>query len=370
MSDDMDIRATIDRFYADFYEHAPDMYALIDADSGTIDSCNQTFARELGYDVSEVVGSDEEQFFEENSTTALQRIRETLEETDEIDNVEVEMRRADGSTFAGSLSATAFRKDGELVAIHSSIRDISTLKETECELRRRTEQLERSNEQLEQFAYLASHDLQEPLRMVASYTQLLEKRYRDELDDQARQYIDYAVEGAERMKQLINDLLTYSRVGGPDSQFERVDTDALLEDVEANLRMTIGESGATIHWSELPDVEGDYSQLLQLFQNLVENGIKFRDDTPPRIEIASEPAEREGMCQFSVTDNGIGFEPENAERIFQIFQRLHERNEYEGTGTGLAIVKKIVDNHGGEIEVESEPGEGTTFRFTLPFAST
>lgn len=202
--------------------------------------------------------------------------------------------------------------------------------------------------------------------MVASYTQLLARRYEDELDEQAQGYIDYAVEGAERMKALLSDLLEYSRVGRKDDEFGEVELGGVVDVVEANLRVRIAEIGAEIRRGELPVVRGSQSQLVQLVQNLVENALKFNDSETPRVEIG---AERTGeRYRVRVTDNGIGVDEENAGRIFQVFQRMNEREAYEGTGIGLAIVDKIVSTHGGEIRVESEPGEGTTFLFDLEAA--
>jgi light-regulated signal transduction histidine kinase (bacteriophytochrome) len=231
-------------------------------------------------------------------------------------------------------------------------------------------ELERSNQELQQFAYVASHDLQEPLRMVTSYLQLLERRYRDRLDSDADEFIAYAVDGATRMQQLIKDLLTYSRVGSRQRSFEPNDCQAILDQALTNLQVAIEETGATVTHSALPTVMGDGTQLVQLFQNLIGNAIKFRNQRPPEIDVRAEIQNGSGgvarYWQFSVQDNGIGIESQYAERIFLIFQRLHDRDEYPGTGIGLAICKRIVERHGGRIWVESEPGKGSTFRFTLP----
>jgi two-component system sensor histidine kinase/response regulator len=228
------------------------------------------------------------------------------------------------------------------------------------------EALVRSNTELEQLAYVASHDMQEPLRMVASYLQLVAKRYKGRLDADADEFIGYAVDGAKRMQALINDLLAYSRVGTKARPFEPTDADKVVDTAMANLRIAVAEAGALVTRTPLPIVSGDATQLVQLFQNLIGNALKFRREQPVRIAIA---ADCDGdMCRFTVSDNGIGIEAEYFDRIFVLFQRLHGRGDYSGTGIGLAICKKIVERHGGHIDVESQPGVGSTFRFTLPRA--
>ncbi|MEV4837482.1 ATP-binding protein [Nonomuraea sp. NPDC049486] len=232
------------------------------------------------------------------------------------------------------------------------------------------DELRRSNGELEQFAYVASHDLQEPLRKVASFTQMLEQRYENELDDRARQYIHYAVDGAKRMQLLINDLLDFSRVGRVGGEKAPMDSGVAVRAALDNLSAAIEDAGATVTTGELPRVTGSPSQLTQLFQNLIENAVKFRGDEPPHVRI--EAVERDGMWEFSCSDNGIGVDPKYADRIFLIFQRLHPRDVYAGTGIGLALCRKIVDYHGGRLWLDGDSGEtggrGTTFRWTLPAA--
>jgi PAS domain S-box-containing protein len=239
------------------------------------------------------------------------------------------------------------------------------LARTAAELRRRAEELERSNAELEQFAYVASHDLSEPLRMISGFVQLLSDRYKGRLDDDADDFIGYTIDGVDRMQTLIDDLLAYSRVGRQTEDGD-VDLDLVLEGARSALAAAISDSGAEIHAEPLPTVFGDPRELSQLMQNLLSNAIKFVEEGTPRIEISAVP--RDGMWEVAVADNGIGIEPRYAERIFKMFQRLHGRDSYPGTGIGLAICKKIVERHGGAIEVEPGQDGGSVFRVTLPAA--
>src|SRR4051812_2670703 len=249
--------------------------------------------------------------------------------------------------------------------------DITARKVAEAELRRahdelerKADELQRSNAELEQFAYVASHDLQEPLRMVSSYTQLLGKRYGDKLQGDAQEFMHYVVDGAARMKQLIEDLLAYSRVGTKGKEFKPVAIEGPLKKAITNLRASIEETGAAVTWDPLPTESVDEVQLAQLFQNLIGNALKFRGAGVPRVHVSA--AEKENHWEVTIADNGIGIQPQYFERIFMLFQRLHTMGEYPGTGIGLAICKKVVERHGGTIWVTSTPGEGSQFHFTLP----
>jgi Bacteriophytochrome (light-regulated signal transduction histidine kinase) len=243
-------------------------------------------------------------------------------------------------------------------------RERNDLVKTRQELEESVAELGRSNAELQQFAYVASHDLQEPLRMVSSYTQLLGRRYKGKLDADADEFIAYAVDGALRMQRLIQDLLAYSQVSTKGRDFDLISMEAVLAYAQDNLQNAIKESQAVVTHDPLPTVRGDDRQLVQLFQNLLSNAIKFHGQEPPQIHVSAK--RRDGEWLFSVQDRGIGLDPQYAERIFVIFQRLHNRAEYPGTGIGLAICKKIVERHYGRIEVESEPGKGATFWFTIP----
>jgi PAS domain S-box-containing protein len=254
--------------------------------------------------------------------------------------------------------------EGNTVGAIEALDDITDRKHAERSLREYSTALEKSNRELENFAYIASHDLQEPLRMVASFVKLLARRYEGKLGDDADDFIRFAVEGAERMQLLINDLLAYSRIMTRGRDFEPIDCNSVLETVISDLRFALEDSGAVVKCSRLPTVLADRSQLRQLFQNMISNAIKFRRIDHPQVDIAAEKKEEEWV--FSIRDNGIGIEPSCWDRIFEIFQRSHSASEYPGTGIGLAICKKIVERHDGEIWVNSQVDQGTTFFFTLP----
>jgi PAS domain S-box-containing protein len=279
-----------------------------------------------------------------------------------------EMERANpagGTRWISVSGEPIFDARGRFTGYRGVGSDITARKQAEADLAKKAEELERSNAELEQFAYVASHDLQEPLRMVSSYTQLLGRRYADKLKEgDAQEFMHYIVDGAARMKQLIEDLLAYSRVGTKGKEFRPVPIETSLKRAIGNLRAAIEESSAAVTWDPLPTVDVDEMQLAQLFQNLMGNALKFRGQGVPRIHVSAE--EKEGEWHLTIADNGIGIEPQYFERIFMLFQRLHTMGEYPGTGIGLAICKKVVERHGGRIWVTSTPGEGSQFHFTLP----
>jgi signal transduction histidine kinase len=278
--------------------------------------------------------------------------------------------------LARQARAVAARRPNARIVAHgppelrSLARDIEQMRRTAeatlHESRVTGERLARSNADLEEFAYVASHDLSEPLRKIANFCQLLERQYGPQLDDTARQYIAYAVDGAKRMQALIADLLTLSRVGRSTSAFVPVDTGAALAQALANLEEPIEATGAGVGHSDLPTVNGDPTLIVALFDNLISNALKYRSSAPPLIVVTAVRDPGTAVWTFTVKDNGIGIEPQYAERIFAIFQRLHLREEYEGTGIGLALCRKIVEFHGGRIWLEAQGGPGATFRFTLP----
>ena len=281
--------------------------------------------------------------------------------------IELQGRRKDHSEFPIEMMLSPLESaDGVLVT--AAIRDITARRQGEEQLLQKVDELNRSNEELQQFAYIASHDLQEPLRMVASYTALLARRYKGKLDSDADEFIAFAVDGASRMQHLIQDLLAYSRVGSKGKELISTSSERALQQAIINLRGAIEGSGALVTHDPLPTVMADEMQLTQLFQNLVGNAIKYRRPGVPSVHIA---ARQNGIKKwiFSVQDNGLGIESQYFDRIFGMFQRLHKREEFEGTGIGLAICKKIVERHGGAISVESAVGQGSTFRFPLAAAA-
>jgi PAS domain S-box-containing protein len=292
----------------------------------------------------------------------------------EIPNYQLEKRylRRDGATVWVMHNASiAHDSSGRLLYGIAQVQDITRRKETEdrlasvaSELERRAAELERSNSDLQEFAYVASHDLSEPLRMVSSYVQLLARRYQDKLDSDANEFIGFAVDGVNRMQRLIDDLLAYSRAGTAEYRFGPVDIAELVRDTLVGMQTTVSDSGATVVAGDLPEVWGDEGQLRQLLQNLIGNGIKFRAEDPPRVEVAAEPHDR--GWQFRVSDNGIGIDPRHAQRIFSVFKRLHGRDEYPGSGIGLSICKRIVERHHGRIWVEQSHLGGSSFCFTIP----
>jgi PAS domain S-box-containing protein len=342
--------------FRNLIDHSNDGVFVIDPETGKFRDVNDTACHRLGYDKTELL--DLSVLDVENTLSDVDAFRDHVEEVRAEGAVTFggEHQRADGTTIPVEVNVTHVELDR--VHLLAVARDVTERMEYQ-------RKLEESNERLEQFAYAASHDLKEPLRMVSSYLQLVERRYGDELDDDGREFLEFAVDGADRMSDMIEGLLEYSRVDTRGEPFESVDLNEVVDDVFQDLQFRIEESNADITTESLPAVEGDPSQLRQLFQNLVSNAIEYSDE-PPQVHISGETAGTKRV--ISISDDGIGIDPDDTDRIFEVFQRLHSHEEHEGTGIGLALCRRIVERHGGDIWADSEPGEGSTFSFTLPAA--
>jgi len=353
--------------YRQIVELAEEGIWVIDGNARTT-YANRAMARMLGYSELEMFGRSLFDFMEagekQKALDNVERRKQGISEKHEF-----KFKTKDGKDIWTYMSTNPVMDEkGNLLSCCALVYNITDRKKSDQQMLQLTEDLKRSNQELEQFAYVASHDLQEPLRAVTSYTQLLAQRYQGNLDAKADKYINHIVDGATRMQQLINDLLAYSRLGTQGKKFELTDCNAAVQQSLRNLQIAIAEKKAAIACDEMPTVMADESQLVQLFQNLIANSIKFCRQDIPLIDIAARRRENEWL--FYVRDNGIGIDPEYADRIFIIFQRLHGRREYPGTGIGLAMCKRIVERHGGRIWVESQEGKGATFCFTIPIIST
>jgi PAS domain S-box-containing protein len=352
--------------YRGLLEAAPDAMVVVNH-RGEIVLLNAQAENQFGYRRDELVGQMVKNIvpagFAERLVADALRSTEDAQAQQIGTGIELSGRRKDGSTFPIEIMLSPLGSVGG-VLVTVAIRNITRRKEAEALLLENVRELSRSNEELAQFAYMASHDLQEPLRMVASYTQLLSRRYKGKLDSDADEFIAFAVDGANRMQQLIRDLLSYSRVGTEGEKLIATSSESALQVALLNLRAATEEKGAVVTHDALPLVLADETQLIQLFQNLVGNGIKYHGAGIPRVHV-SAARDRDAKWLFSIKDNGIGIETQYFEKIFGVFQRLHKREEFAGTGIGLAICKKIVDRHGGTISVASELGKGSTFCFAL-----
>jgi PAS domain S-box-containing protein len=363
---------------------------------GTINDVNEATVRVTGVPREELIGTDFSRYFTdpEKAKSGYEKVFRDGSVTD----YGLEIRHRDGHITPVLYNATVYRnKYGHIAGVFAAARDITerkraeeallaaynelddrvkertqelmavnrSLERTAEELKRKSEELVRSNQELQQFAYIASHDLQEPLRGISGFTELLERRYKGRLDEKADHYITFILEGTKQMQQVIQDLLEYSRVQTKAHEFGRIDTNESYKQALQNLHALITRKEARVSKDPLPEIYADGTQITQLFQNLIGNALKFqKPDVTPEIHVSARREENRWV--FSVRDNGIGIEPRFNDRIFKIFQRLHAKGEYEGTGIGLAICKRIVERHGGEIYVESTPGEGSTFYFTIP----
>ena len=333
--------------------------------AGSFTFVNESLAALLGYDLSELERMNYRRYTEDPHSRAVFETFNHVYRTGElVESFGWEILRKDGERRYADASASPIQNaDGEIVGFRGILRDVTPRRRAEEKLEERSHELARTSEELRQFASVASHDLQEPLRMVAGYTQLLARRYEGQLDEEADQFIRHAVDGVTRMQNLIQDLLSYSRIHTHGRDFEPVNALESLDWALTNLECGIEEADAVVTQGEMPVVRADLAQLGQIFQNLLANSLKFRGDRRLRIYIGAERGTGEWV--FHVRDNGIGLDPQYGSRIFEIFQHLHPQDEYEGTGIGLAICKRIVERHSGRIWVESMPGQGATFYFTI-----
>ncbi len=366
ISHDLSERQESDAKYRGLLEAAPDAMVVVNP-AGAIVLLNAQAEKQFGYSRDELLGQQVTNiiphgFAERLHMDGLRSAADALAQQIGT-GIELTGLRKDGTAFPIEIMLSPL-ENAEGILVTAAIRDISVRKAAEAHLLANVKELNRSNEELAQFAYVASHDLQEPLRMVASYTQLLARRYKGKLDSDADEFIAFATDGASRMQRLIQDLLVYSRVATKGNELRNTSSEEALDQALLNLRGAIEESSALVTHDPLPAVLADEGQLIQLFQNLIGNAIKYQGPGVPRIHVSAADNGAE-KWQFSVQDNGLGIDSQYFERIFGMFQRLHKRDEFEGTGIGLAICKKIVERHGGEISVESQLGRGSTFRFAL-----
>jgi len=345
-----------------FYSSPIGTYIVQDGDFQLV---NHRLARILGYEEDELIGRRSLGFVHPEDRNTVKGSAERMLKGDHSLGYEYRIVTKQAKVKWVMETVAPIFYQGRRATL-GNLTDVTEHKRMEERLRQITAEMQRSNNELEQFAYVISHDLQEPLRMVSSYTQLLAKRYSNKLDADADEFIAYAVDGAKRMQVLLHDLLEYSRVGTRGKPFTWVDCKEVVEQTIANLKIAIEESGASVTYDTLPAVMGDEGQLVQLFQNLIGNAIKFHREEPPCVHISAQ--RKQNVVAFSAKDNGIGIDPQYRQVIFEIFRRLHTREEYPGTGMGLSICKKIVERHGGHIWVQSQLGQGSTFHFTIQVA--
>ena len=350
--------------FRDLYEFAPVGYITFDA-TGTIREINLAGASLIGMTRNNLINRRLQLFLAPGSVTQFDEFCTSAPKSNDRQMCEVRLGNLAHAHKSVRIEGQEIENNsGGITVFRAFLLDVTEQRQSEEEAKASRKNLERSNLELEQFAYVASHDLKEPLRMVTSFSQLLAQRYRGKLDPDADEFIGYIVEGAHRMDALINDLLDFSRVASQRKPFALTDMNRVVEKVIHDLSVTIREEGAKVEVGPLPTVMADNSQMTQLFQNLMANAIKFHGNDPIRIEIRAEKLG--GEYTFFIRDNGIGIPPEYFEKIFGMFQRLHANEQFAGTGIGLAICRRIVEGHGGRIWVESEVGRGSTFFFTIP----
>ena len=347
------------QYIDDILDAIDDVFYVLGED-GSLERWNQSLSEVSGYTDEEISAMTTADFFDGDDRGAATAVVRRGFESGSV-NVELELRTKDGDAVPFEFVGSTLENTSGDPVLAGVGRDVSDRVERE-------QQLETSNERLEQFAYAASHDLQEPLRMVSSYLQMIEDRAGEELTGETEEFLEFAVDGADRMRHMINGLLEYSRVETQGEPLEPVDLNEVVGDVRDDLDVRITESDADVDIEELPRVRGDERQLRQVFQNVLSNAIEYNGDEPPRVHVSAERTD--STWEVSVRDEGLGIEPDQQERIFEVFQRLQSRGDHGGSGIGLALCERIIERHGGDIWVASEPGEGSTFSFTLPAEDT
>jgi PAS domain S-box-containing protein len=355
------IKENEERFSTAFKSN-PSALVLSRLEDGIIQEVNDSFIELVGWSRDELLGKSPVALSIINDPVERKKNADILREQKQVNNQEIKINTKTNEERIVLLSSNLLKmSQGDMIV--TSMQDRTEQRKVEQKLHDTLNELERSNKELEQFAYITSHDLQELLRMLANFSKLLSNSYKGKLDSRADEYLHFIVDGARRMQNLISDLLTYARVTARPAPFAQTDLNIILDEVQRDLQLIISESGTQISYSSLPVINADPVQIKQLFQNLIQNAIKFRGESEPRIKITYELKDNKWL--FSVSDNGIGIKPQFFERIFVIFQRLHEKEKYPGTGIGLTICRKIIERHGGNIWVESEEGKGSTFYFSI-----
>lgn len=355
--------------FRQLFQASPD--GMIEADAeGVVQLANPEAERIFGYDSDELIGRSVESLIPAGSREQHVEFRRSYARNPEARPMgqgrDLRGLRRDGREVPLVIGLSPITDGEDAGSVLASIIDISERKRLEQRLAANNQALRRSNAELEQFAFIASHDLREPLRKIQSFSNLLASGRYGRFDEQGNEFIGYITSAAERMEALLDSLLRYSRITSKAAPFEWLSLDDVLRAVQADLQLRLEERGAILEWASLPEIEADTAQMRQLVQNLVGNSLKYaREDLPPRIRISGEIGD-DGLCRLTLSDNGIGFDRSYAEQIFEVFKRLHGRGVYEGTGMGLAICRKIVERHGGHIEADSAPGQGATFHITLP----
>lgn len=360
-----DLRGIAEKYFF-LYENSPDMQVSVDPADATIKNCNQTLVKKVGYSKEEIIGESIFFLYHPDCYSEARKAFRSFVETGRVINMELELRRKDGSKIPVLLDVEAVKdQNGKIICSNSCLRDISDVKRLQKQLMRANRDLENRNEELSQFAYIASHDLQEPLRSIMNFTNLLSKKYGSNASKEEQKSMKFILEASARMSQLIKSLLDHSRLGIHKKRTQ-IDCNAIMKAVKDDLFSSFSETKVHLEIENLPIIKGHETEFRLLLQNLLSNSLKFRKKGIP-LQIRIFAKKKENHWLFGITDNGIGISMNDQKKIFMIFRRLHLTDEFEGTGIGLAHCKKIVALHGGKIWVDSKVDQGSTFCFTIPF---